>query len=129
MKLRAAFAVAAGIALAGCDKTPDPICQELDATIDSSIRRVALTLAEGEVFDKGAMQQAARYAAANNHLEVIRISLDLQTQHKCPIRKSVINPLMYDTEALKCLSATVGSEKKDEAANLCDIKKWKGSLK
>ncbi len=129
MKLRAALAVAAVIALVGCEKTPDPICQELDAAIDSSIRRVALTLAEGEVFDKGAMQQAARYVAANNHLQVIRISLDLQMQHKCPIRKAVINPLMYETEALTCLSATVDSEKKDEAANLCDFKKVKGNLK
>lgn len=129
MKLQVALAVAAGIALAGCDKAPDPICQELDNSIDSSIRRAALTLAEGEVFDKGAMQQAARYVAANNHLQVIRISLDLQTQHKCPIRKSVINPLMYDAEALRCLSATVGGDKKDVAANLCDIKKWKGNLK
>lgn len=129
MKLWPVFFVAAGLALVGCSKTPDPICQELDATIDSSIKRVALTLAEGEVFDKGAMQQAARYVAANNHLQVIRISLDLQTQHQCPIRKSVINPLMYEAEALKCLSATVRGEKMDEAANLCDIKKWKGNSK
>lgn len=88
-------------------------------------RQVALTLAEGDVFDKGAMQQAARYIAANNHLQVIQISLNLQSQHKCQIRKSVINPLIYKSEALKCLTATIG-EKKDNAAALCDIKNWKG---
>lgn len=128
MNLQVVLTIAAGIALAGCNKAPDPICQELDTSIDSSIKRVALTLAEGEVLDKGAMQQAARYIAANNHLQVIRISLELQTQHKCPIRKSVINPFMYHAESLKCLSATIGGDKMDDAANLCDIKKWQGNL-
>lgn len=104
---------------------PESICQELDTTIDNSIRKVALTLAEGDLFDKGAMQQAARYISANNHLQVIQISLNLQSQHKCPIRKSVINPLIYQSEALKCLNATMG-DKKGDASTLCDIKNWKG---
>ena len=78
------------------------------------------------MFDKGAMQQAARYIAANNHLQVIQISLNLQSQHKCQIRKSVINPLIYKSEALKCLTATIDEKKDDDASALCDIKNWKG---
>ena len=123
-----ALLIAVAISQTACTKPPEPICQELDTTIDNSIRQVALTLAEGDVFDKGAMQQAARYIAANNHLQVIQISLNLQSQHKCQIRKSVINPLIYKSEALKCLTATIG-EKKDNAAALCDIKNWKGDYR
>lgn len=117
--------IALAIAQTACAKPPESICQELDTTIDNSIRQVALTLAQGDVFDKGAMQQTARYIAANNHLQVIQISLNLESQHKCQIRKSVINPLIYKSEALKCLAATIG-EKKDNASALCDIKNWTG---
>jgi hypothetical protein len=120
-----ALLIAVAIAQTGCAKPPESICQELDATIDKSIKQVALTLAEGDVFDKGAMQQAARYIAANNHLQVIQISLNLQSQHKCPIRNSVINPLIYKSAALKCLTVTIG-EKKDDGSALCDVKNWKG---
>ena len=81
-----ALLIAVAISQTACTKPPEPICQELDTTIDNSIRQVALTLAEGDVFDKGAMQQAARYIAANNHLQVIQISLNLKSQHKCQIR-------------------------------------------
>jgi hypothetical protein len=123
-----AISIAVVLTQAACSKPPEPICQALDTTIDNNVRQVALTLAEGDVFDKGAMQQAARYIAANNHLQVIQISLSLQSEHKCTIRKSVINPLQYRSEALKCLTATIG-EKKDDAATLCDIKNWKGDSK
>lgn len=128
MKCKLALLVAIVIAQTACAKSPEPICQELDTTIDNSIRQVALTLAEGDVFDKGAMQQAARYISANNHLQVIQISLNLQSQHKCQIRKSVINPLIYRSEALKCLTESLG-EKKGDVAALCDIKNWKGDSK
>ena len=113
--------------LAGCnkEKVPDPICQVLDTTIDSSIKRVALTLAEGDLFDKGAMQQAARYVDVNNHLQVMRINLDLLSHHKCPIRKAVINPFMYSRDARLCLASSNGSDE----ANKCDIKKWSGNIK
>ena len=128
MIYKLALLVAFVIAQTACAKSPGPICQELDTTIDNSIRKVALTLAEGDVFDKGAMQQAARYVAANNHLQVIQISLNLQSQNKCQVRKSVINPLIYQSEALKCLSETLG-EKKGNSSELCDIKNWKGDSK
>lgn len=124
MKLRTTLLIAAAIAQTACAKPPEPICQELDATIDGSIQRVALTLAEGEVFDKGAMQQAARYISANNHLQVIHISLDLQKEHKCPIRKSAINPMAFQMDALACMAA-----KDEEKLKLCDIKNWKGNAK
>lgn len=127
MKFRMLLLIAAAFAQTACAKTPEPICQELDATIDGSIKHVALTLAEGEISDKGAMQQAARYISANNHLQVIRITLDLQSQNKCPVRKTIINPLMYQLEAMNCLAATLGN--KEEMTNLCDIKNWKGNSK
>jgi hypothetical protein len=113
-----------------CAKTPDPICQELDAAIDSSIKRAALSLIRGEIGDKGAPQQTARYVEVNNHLQVIRISLDLLKQHECPIQKRVINPLIYDN-SIDCTSEVtyrmIGSSKKslDEIINLCGIKGWK----
>lgn len=66
MKLHTVLLVAVVFLLSACDRTPDSICQELDNAIDTSIRRVALSLVEGDVYDKGAMQQAARYTAANN---------------------------------------------------------------
>ena len=128
MNYKLALLVAFVMAQTACTQPPEPICQELDTTIDNSIRKIALTLAEGDVFDKGAMQQAARYVAANNHLQVIQISLSLQSQNKCQVRKSVINPLIYQSEALKCLTATLG-EKKGDSAVLCDIKTWKGDSK
>ena len=122
MNFRATLLIAVAIAQAACAKPPEPICQELDATIDGSIQRAALTLAEGDIYDKGAMQQAARYISVNNHLQVIRISLDLQKEHKCPIRKSAINPMIFKMAALSCLAA-----KDEEKQKLCDIKNWKGN--
>jgi hypothetical protein len=128
MRLHTALLVAGAFLLTACDRTPDPICQELDAAIDTSIRHVALSLVEGDIYDKGAMQQAARYTAANNYLQVIRINLDLQSQHKCPIRKSVINPMMYEKDARQCMLATLGS-KTEEVSKACDVKNWKGNAK
>ena len=69
---------------------------------------------------EGAAQQTARYISANHYLQVIQISLDLQKQHNCPIRKSVINPMAYQLEALKCLGA-----KDDQKQSLCNINNWK----
>jgi hypothetical protein len=125
--LRPALLLAIALTQTACAKGPDPICQELDATIDDSIRRVAMTMVEGDIYDKGAMQQAARYISANNHLQVIRISLDLQSQHKCQIRKSVINPFMYEAEATKCMLASAGGDGKENKDSLCDPKNWKGN--
>lgn len=124
MIIRTSFLVVVTFVLASCSPTPDPICTELDASIDRSIQRIALSLASGDVFDKGAMQQAARYIEANNRLHVIRINLDLQVHHKCPIRKAVINPLVFEREALACIAA-----KDDEKSELCNLKKWKGDSK
>jgi starvation-inducible outer membrane lipoprotein len=138
MLYRTALICAIAVSLTSCSQTPDPICQELDATIDRSIQRIALSLADGDALDKGATQQAARYIAANNHFQVIRISLDLQSQHKCQVRKSVINPLMYEREAQACsrarltsILAATGEKKQAETsvAELCDSKKWKGDAK
>lgn len=129
MRFQIPLFVAGAFLLGACDRAPDPICQELDAAIDTSIRHVALSLVEGDIYDKGAMQQAARYTAANNYLHVIRINLDLQSQHKCPIRKSVINPMMYEMDAGKCMIATLGNKAEQTTAKACDIKNWKGNTK
>ena len=128
MRLHTALLIVGSFLLCACDRTRDPICQELDAAIDTSIRHVALSLVEGDIYDKGAMQQAARYTAANNYLQVIRINLDLQSQHKCSIRKAVINPMMYEKDARQCMHATLDN-KAEEASKACDIKNWKGNAR
>lgn len=119
------LSLAVVVLLAACGKAPDPVCQQLDTSIDENSKRIALLLAQGEVFDKGATQQSARYTMANNHLQVIRLNVELQTRHNCPIRKSVIDPFLYQADALKCLSSTIG-DKKNESSGVCDFKNWKG---
>jgi len=114
--------------LSSCKKAPDlGICAEFDRTIDRNIKRIALTLIEGEVSDKGAMQQAARYTMVSSRLQIIATNVDLQSKHSCQIRQVPIDPLVYEEDALKCYSATLGQ--KPEASNLCDYKNWKGTAK
>jgi len=113
--------------LGACNKAPDAVCADLDKTIDSNIKRIALTLVEGELSDKGAMQQAARYTMVNSRLQIIATNLELQSKHGCSIRQAPIDPLVYEAEALKCYSATLGQE--PEASTLCEYKNWKGASK
>lgn len=138
MRFHAVLLIVGIFVLVGCDRTPDPIsqkpeatpdpiCQELDATIDGSIREAAISLAEGDLLAKGAIQQAAGYIAANNYLQVIRINLDLQSQHKCPLRKSIINPMIYNrVDVLNCMNARL-KDNLDEMSKLCDPKNWNGN--
>jgi len=114
--------------LSSCSKAPDPaVCAELDRTIDRNIKQIALTLAQGEIVDKGAMQQAARYTMVSSRLQIIATNIDLQSKHNCQIRQSPIDPLEYEEDALKCYSAML--EQKPEASNLCEYKNWKGTAK
>ena len=119
--------LALAVSLSSCNRAPDPYCTELDQTIDTNIRKIALTLVEGEVLDKGAMQQASRYTMVNNRLFVIATNLELQSKNNCAIRKSPIDPMAFEEAALKCYSATL-SEKK-EAIAVCDLKNWKANTK
>jgi hypothetical protein len=114
--------------LSSCSKTPDAaVCAALDKTIDSNIQKIALTLVEGEFTDKGAMQQAARYTLVNSRLQVISTNVELQAKNNCQVRQTPIDPLVYEGEASKCLSATLGKE--PEAAALCEFKNWKGDAR
>jgi hypothetical protein len=113
--------------LSSCNKAPDSVCADLDKTIDNNIKRIALNLVEGEVSDKGAMQQAARYTMVNSRLQIIATNLELQSKHNCSIRQTAIDPLVYEDEAMNCYSATLG--RKPEATTLCEYKNWKGTAK
>ncbi len=114
--------------LSSCSKASDPaVCAEFDRTIDRNIKRIALTLVQGEIADKGAMQQAARYSMVSSRLQIIATNVDLQAQHNCQIRQSPIDPLVYEEDALKCYSATL--RETPEASNLCEFKNWKGTAK
>ena len=114
--------------LASCAKAPDPaVCSSLDRTIDHNIKKIALTLVEGEISDKGAMQQAARYTMVSSRLQIIATNLDLQSKNNCQIRQTPIDPMVYEDDALKCFSATLSQ--KPEAASLCEFKNRKGNDK
>ena len=127
MTLQSFFIVTFAILLASCSKSQDPICTDLDSAIDTNIKKIALTLVDGEMADKGAMQQAARYTMINNRLLVISANLELQSKHNCAIRKTPIDPMSYGNDALKCYSATL--TEKDKAASACNFKSWKGDQK
>jgi hypothetical protein len=105
------------------------ICQDLDATIDRCIKNIALIRQEGDVLDKSVAQQTARYININNYFNVIHISLSLQTQNKCPVRKTIIDPYIYRSSSLSCLGATIGSKGNENKEELCDIKNWKEDSK
>ena len=114
--------------LSSCAKTPDPaVCTSLDRTIDHNIKKIALTLVEGEISDKGAMQQAARYTMVSSRLQVIATNLELQSKNNCQVRQTPIDPLVYEEAAMKCFSATLRQE--PEAASLCEFKNWSGNAK
>ncbi len=124
MASRIIFALTITALIAACSQAPDPTCAKLDSVIDKSIQKIALSSANGDMFDKSAMQQSARSAEASNYLQIIHINLNLQSQNKCPARKASIDPLSFESEALACLAA-----KDEEKAALCDPKKWNGAQK
>jgi len=106
-----------------CNVTAQTVCADLDKVIDESILAIALSDAEGQMFDKSAPQQTSRYLGFNNQLQVININLAIQSQNKCPPRKNGINPFRHKLQALECLSARL---KKDEpSASKCDVKSWR----
>ena len=127
MTLKLLSLLALALSLSSCSRTPDPVCAELDQTIDANIKKIALTLVDGEVSDKGAMQQAARYTMVNNRLLVIATNLEIQSKNNCAIRKTPIDPLAFEEAALKCFSATLTDKK--EAVAVCDLKTWKANKK
>ncbi|WP_048441056.1 hypothetical protein [Caenimonas sp. SL110] len=114
--------------LSSCAKAPDPaVCASLDRTIDHNIKKIALTLVEGEISDKGAMQQAARYTMVSSRLQVIATNVELQSKNNCQVRQAPIDPLVYEDDAMKCFSATLSQ--KPEVTSLCEFKSWKGNAK
>jgi hypothetical protein len=99
------------------------LCKDLEKIIDESILTIALSEAEGQLFDKSAPQQTARFLGFNNQLQVININLAIQSQNKCPSRKGGVNPFRYKLQALECLTARL---KKDESSALkCDVRAWR----
>jgi hypothetical protein len=87
---------------ASCNVTAQTLCADLDEVIDESILAIALSEAEGQMFDKSAQQQTSRYLGFNNQLQVININLAIQSQNKCPPRKNGINPFRHKWQALEC---------------------------
>lgn len=121
------LAFASLIMCAACaNAATDSICQELEGTIDDSIRSIALSLSEGDINDRGAPQQTVRYISINGKLQVIQINLLLESENKCPVRKTPINPFGFNRlDVSKCQLALLGGEGKENSAALCNIKNWK----
>ncbi len=115
------FASIALIALSSNAFSQTP-CAELDNLIDASIFEIAMTRTEGDVYDKSAPQQTARYIDINNQLQILNINLAIHTQNKCPARKAGIVPFKYQTQASDCVLAKLKSE---GVASKCNFKKWK----
>ena len=99
------------------------ICQDINKAIDENIKSIALSQIDGNS-DKSAAQQTARNISENNHLQIIQINLNLLDRHKCPPRKTIIDPYMYKSYAIKCALARLGGEGKENVKELCDFNRW-----
>lgn len=97
-------------------------CVELDSLLDNSIFEIAMTFMDGQISDKSAPQQTARYIDINNKLQILSINLSIHTQNKCPPRKSGITPFKYQSQSSDCMMARLKSV---DVAAKCNFKTWK----
>lgn len=101
-------------------------CTEIEKIIDEAVFAAAISVAEGEVFDKSAPQQTSRYLNLNNHLQVIGINVALLAQNRCPARTRPINPMRYKLQAMACMSERLAEKKADPSTSgKCDVKAWR----
>jgi len=97
-------------------------CIDLDNLIDTSIFEIAMTFMDGQLSDKSAPQQTARYIDINNKLQILNINFSIYTQNKCPPRKNGITPFKYERQSTDCMMARVRSV---DVAAKCNFKTWK----
>ncbi len=103
-------------------KPINSVCNTLDDAIDNSIKKIALLSIDGSS-DKSAVQQTARSIEVSNQLQLMQINLQIHSQHKCPIRKSAINPYAFKKSALLCYLNLLKDDK-EKTERTCNFKNW-----
>jgi hypothetical protein len=97
-----------------------PACQQVFDSIDTELRRVAIT-AYIDMFDDSAPRETMRQMKINNSLLIILALQNAAREMACPVKSVSISQSEYMSDALRCTTDRA-SGKTDSPA--CDFRTW-----